>query len=84
MFVILHHIIMFQKGMTAIEWSKAIISPIPKDKTRSLYGPLNYRGIGLLPCIVKPFSCFISNRLTKYCDMLDIIVDKQNGFRKNL
>ena len=34
LFDILHYINMFKKGITQIEWSKAIIIPIPKDKKK--------------------------------------------------
>ena len=48
-----------------------------------MYNPLNYRGISLLPCIAKLYSSILNNRLTQYCDYLEIIVDEQNGFRKD-
>ena len=64
-------------------WSHAIIFPIPKDMSKCMYDPLIYRGINLVPCIAKLFSSILDNRLTQYCDSLEIIADEQNGFRKN-
>ena len=61
-------------------WQKAIISPIPKSTTGNNYNPLNYRGISLLSNIGKCFSSFINNRIVRYCNMLDLIHDEQNGF----
>ena len=46
-----------------------------------MYNPLNYRGISLLSNIGKCFSSFINNRIVRYCNMLDLIHDEQNGFR---
>ena len=36
-------------------WSKAIICPIPKDKSKCIYDPLNYRGINLLLSYIVVF-----------------------------
>ena len=58
-------------------WQKAIIAPIPKSTTGNNYNPLNY----ILSNIGKCFSSFINNRIVRYCNMLDLIHDKQNGFR---
>ena len=62
-------------------WQKAIIAPIPKSTTGNNYNPLNYRGISLLSNIGKCFSSFINNRIVRYCNMLDLTHDEQNGFR---
>ena len=72
----------FQNSIVPNLWSQAIICPVPKDKSKCMFNPLNYRGISLLPCIAKLYSSILNNRLTKYCDILDIIADEQNGFRK--
>ena len=48
-----------------------------------LYQPLNYRGISLLSCIGKLYSCILSNRIVSYTNICNILVDEQNGFRKN-
>ena len=44
----------------------SIVSPIPKSATKDPHTPLNYRG---------------NNRILLYCNMSNILVDKQNGFR---
>ena len=36
-----------------------------------------------MPCIAKLYSSILNNRLTQYCDYLEIIVDEQIGFRKD-
>ena len=62
-------------------WQKAILAPIPKSTTGNNYNPLNYRGISLLSNIGRCFSSFSNNRIVRYCNMLDLIHDKQNVFR---
>ena len=62
-------------------WSKAIIAPIPKGGDKDPCQPLNYRGISLLSCVGKLFTYIINNRIVKYCEMLNLLHDKQNGFR---
>ena len=71
----------FTQYVVPVEWSRVIICPIPKDRSECMYDPLNYRGISLLPCITKLYSSILNNRIVKYCDVLDTIVDEQNGFR---
>ena len=41
-----------------------------------------YRGISLLPCTAKLSAITINNRIINYCEILDIILDEQNGVRK--
>ena len=45
--------------------------------------PINYRGISLLSCVGKMYSSLLSNRILSYCELCNILVDEQNGFRKN-
>ncbi len=63
-------------------WLKAIIVPVPKSSTKDPYTPLNYRGIRLLSCVCKVFSGIINKCITNNCEMMNIFVDEQNGFRK--
>ena len=81
---ILYHLfyVCFQNSVVPNLWSQAIICPMQKYKSKCIFNPLNSRGISLLACIAKLYSSIINNRLTKYCDIIDIIVDEQNGFRK--
>ena len=45
--------------------------------------PINYRGISLLSCVGKMYSSLLSKRILSYCELCNILVDEQNGFRKN-
>ena len=63
-------------------WLKALISPIPKGSKTITCDPMNYRGISLLSTVSKVFTGILNNRLVRYCNLLDIIVEEQNGFRK--
>ena len=47
------------------------------------FTPLSYRGISLSPCVSKLYSRVINNRLLAFCNICDILVDEQNGFRKD-
>ena len=48
---------------------------------KDIFIPLNYRGISLLLCVSILYSRVINNRA--YCNICDILVDEQNGFRKD-
>ena len=72
----------FSTGLVPSTWKRAIIKPIPKNSTSDPRVPLNYRGISLLNSSNKLFTMVLNNRLTRYLDDNDIIVDEQNGFRK--
>ena len=74
----------FTQCVVLVDWSRAIICPIPKDMSKCMYDPSNYRGISVLPCIAKLYSIILNNRIVKYYDVLDIIVDEQYGFRTDL
>ena len=71
----------FESGIVPTIWLKSIINPIPKDSEKNPYVPLNYRGISLLSCVSKVYSSLINKRITSYCNISDLIVDEQNGFR---
>ena len=73
----------FEFGIIPSVWLKAIITPIPKSSSKDPYIPLNYRGISLLSCVCKVFSGIINRRVMNYCELADLLVDEQNGFRKN-
>ncbi len=64
-------------------WLKSIVVPVPKSSTKDPFVPLNYRGISLLSCICKVFSGIINKRVIDYCELMNLIVDEQNGFRKD-
>ena len=62
-------------------WRLSIISPIPKSASKDPYVPLNYRGISLLSCMYKLYSAALNSRITSHCELNDLLVDEQNGFR---
>ena len=70
----------FYNGVVPSAWRCAIISPILK-KGKDPLMPLSYRGISLLSCLGKVYTALISHRIVKYCEMLDLMCDEQNGFR---
>ncbi len=72
----------FDTGLLPTHWLKAIIKPIPKSKTNDPRVPLNYRGVNLLSCIYKAYSCIINCRLSSYLERYQLIEDEQNGFRE--
>ena len=63
-------------------WTKSIIKPIPKGSSKDPNVPLNYGGINLLSCVSKVLSGILNRRLCSYYDILGLMVDEQNGFRK--
>ena len=73
----------FNAGLVPTIWGKCCITPIPKSSMKDPFTPLNYRDISLLSCVSKLYSRVINNRLTAYCNICDILVDEQNGFRKD-
>ena len=62
-------------------WYKSILNPIPK-KGKDHKIPLNNRTISLISTVAKVFSCILNNRLLKYLEDNNLLVDEQNGFRK--
>lgn len=75
--------ICFENSVFPSDWNKCIITPIPKGSDKNPYLPLNYRGISLNSCISKVLNSILNSRITQYCNDLNIIVDEQNGFRKD-
>ena len=72
----------FDTSLIPNMWRKSIINPIPKDKRKDQRIPLNYRGISLLNTIMKIYSSILNTRFVEYDDIVNIIIDEQNGFRK--
>ena len=73
----------FNSGIVPSEWGKIIISPIPKSSTTDLRDPLSYRGIALSCSMYKLYSSILNDRISQWSEDNDVIVDEQNGFRKN-
>ena len=67
--------------MVPTDWTKAVISPVLKPG-KDPHEPLNYRGISSLSCMGKVYSALINFRIVKYCDMLSLICEEQNGFSR--
>ena len=64
-------------------WLQALIYPLPKSPTNDPRVPLNYRGISLLSAVSKLYTSTLNTRLSKFSEENDLIVDEQNGFRKD-
>ena len=73
----------FNLGKTPTIWQKALIKQIPKVSNKDPYVPLNYRGITLISCISKLYTSCLNSSIVRYCNILDIFPDEQNGFRQN-
>ena len=73
----------FDSSKIPLQWSKAIIVPIPKSGNKDPRIPLNYRGISLLCNSGKIFSSVLNKRLSEYLESNKILCDEQNGFRSN-
>lgn len=81
---ILHTIIKhcFTFGKVPGIWGHSIINPILKAGKDPL-DPLSYRGISLISIPCKVYADVLNQRLSKWLESNDILVDEQNGFRKN-
>ena len=64
------------------QWAKSIVKPIPKS-TKLSKNPQDYRGISLQSTVLKAFCFILGNRLTDFCETHNLLVDEQNGFRKD-
>ena len=62
---------------------RALISPIYKGKNKDRREPLSYRPISLICNSCKGFSYILNKRLLNYLEKNNILVEEQNGFRKN-
>ena len=72
----------FDVGRVPPQWAKSIIKLIPKS-TQLSKNPQDYRGISLQSTVLKVFCSILGNRLTDFCDTHNLLVDEQNGFRKD-
>ena len=73
----------FESGKISLLWKRCNITPVPKSAMKDPHVPINYRGISLLSCVGKMYSSLLSDRILSYCELCNILVDEQNGFRKN-
>jgi len=74
---------LFQTSLIPSLWRQSIIAPIPKGATKDPHVPLHYRGISLLSCVYKLYTGILNNRIVDYCESNQIVVEEQNGFRKD-
>jgi hypothetical protein len=82
---VIHRLFMlcFESNIIPSDWRRAIICPILKDNNNDPRTPLNYRGISLLSAIYKLYSSVLNNRLMDHLEDYYILVDEQNGFRRD-
>ena len=73
----------FENGSVPSGWNKGVIRPIPKSEARDPRDPLCYRGICLISIPCKVYADILNVRLSKWIDDNNIVVDEQNGFRRN-
>ena len=73
----------FDRGIIPTQWHKTIIKPIPKSSKNDPRLPLSYRGISLVSCVYKLYSSLLNHRLVDHLERTGLLVDEQNGFRKN-
>lgn len=73
--------IIFESGIIPDCWSEDYICPIFKNKGDPANAD-NYRGITILSCYVKLFTCILNNRLFNYLESLGLLCEEQAGFRK--
>jgi hypothetical protein len=71
----------FDSGKIPCDWSKAIITPIPKGGNKDKRVPLNYRGISLLNTSSKLYTSLLNHRLLSHLEQNDVLANEQNGFR---
>ena len=64
-------------------WKRSLICPIYKGGQKDRLNPLSYRPISLISNPCKLFSSIMNERLMKYLDNNSVLVEEQNGFRKN-
>ena len=62
---------------------KNVLYHLSQSAQKNPFLPLNYRGISLLSCVGTLYSSIVSNRIVSYTNICNILVDEQNGFRKN-
>ena len=72
-----------QYGIRPSVHGKATIYPLVKSAKNDTLVPLLYRGISLLSHVEKMYTSLLNNRLIAYLESSNILVEEQNGCRKN-
>ena len=80
---ILHKIISycFEQGIVPKDWTRGVITPVPKQGNKDPRVPLNYRGITLISVPCKIYCDVLNRRLSAWLELNNVLVDEQNGFR---
>jgi hypothetical protein len=73
--------IVFHSGIVPDSWSEGYVCPIYKNKGNP-NNVDNYRGITILSCYGKLFTCILNNRLHTYLENSSLMCEEQAGFRK--
>ena len=77
------YLLCLSTGKVPGEWLRATISPISKSVQLDKCEPLNYRGISLLCTIASNYSSILNSRVMAYLENNNLLVEEQNGFRRN-
>jgi hypothetical protein len=72
--------IVFDSGCIPESWSEGSIVPIYKNKGDPANAD-NYRGITVLICFGKLFTCILNNRLNSYLGNYNVLCEEQAGFK---
>ena len=70
---------MFRLEHIPRDWARGIIFPLHKEGDPRV--PDNYRGITLLSVVGKIYAMVLNNRVKRWCDERNVLVDEQAGFR---
>ena len=70
-----------EQEATPESWSAIIVKMLYKNKG-SKTSPEKYRPIAIINYIVKIFIQILSTRISKWCEMNNIIPEWQSGFRR--
>ena len=73
----------FNESIIPKMWKRSFICPIYKGGQKEKREPLSYRPISLISNPCKIFSSIMNSRLLEFLDNNSILVEEQNGFRKN-
>ena len=73
----------FTLGLIPDVWKKVVINPIPKSSTKDCRDPLNSRGMTLTSSVYNLYCNILNDRLSRWESSNNILMDNQNGFRKN-
>src|SRR5690348_4624671 len=70
---------MFRLERIPRDWARGIIFPLHKEGDPRV--PDNYRGITLLSVVGKIYAMVLNNRVKRWCEERNVLVDEQAGFR---